>query len=336
MDSSVAYLEGWLPIRLYWSPTGPMVDWCYLGEQRLTQPFFEQSVTAALRHPFQALFRHQTPVATLLDLACEQPGLPLAGFIFHLSRCGSTLLCQMLAALPEHLVLSEPTPLNAVLNARRHDPQIDQDRQIAWLRAMVAALCQPRGGQEQRAFVKFDSWNVLDLPLIRRAFPDVPWIFLYRDPVEVLVSHQTMPGMQMIPGAMRPDPFGIPLAVTSTDTLIEYGAAVLEQICAAALEHVGPQQGVLVNYTELSIAFEATIAPLFGLRPTPAQQEVMRQATAVNAKDPGRPFVPDSGSKQRAAPEQLRRIVERRVGVLYTRLEALRHQQSADRKHLGR
>ena len=52
-------------------------------------------------------------------------------------------------------------------------------------------------------FVKFDSWNTLDLALIRRAFPDVPWIFLYRDPVEVIVSHMRQRGSQMIPGAFE-------------------------------------------------------------------------------------------------------------------------------------
>ncbi|HEU4322775.1 MAG TPA: sulfotransferase [Roseiflexaceae bacterium] len=334
MESSVAYLEGWLPIRLYLLSARLMVDWCYLGDQRLTHPFFEQTVATALRHPFQALFRHQTPIDTLIDLAEERPGVPPAGFIFHLSRCGSTLISQMLAALPQHLVLSEPPPLNVMLGARRRDPQIDEEQQIAWLRALVAALCQPRGGQERLAFIKFDSWNVLDLSLIRRVFPQVPWIFLYRDPVEVLVSHQTMPGMQMIPGTLRPDPFGIPLAVTSAETLLEYGALVLARICAAALEHIEAEGGVLVNYSELPAAVETVVAPLFGLRSTPEEQTAMRQATGVHAKDPHRPFVSDADTKRRAAPAQLRRMVERHVGAYYARLEELRRCQIADRTHV--
>ncbi len=334
MESSVAYLEGWLPIRLYPSSAQLMVDWCYLGEQRLTHPFFDQSVAAVLQHPFQTLFRHQTPIDTLLELAEERPGVPPAGFIFHLSRCGSTLISQMLAALPQHLVLSEPPPLNTVLGARRRDPQIGEAQQIGWLRGLVGALCQPRGGQERRAFIKFDSWNVLDLPLIRRAFPDVPWIFLYRDPVEVLVSHQTMPGMQMIPGTLRPDPFGISLAVTSTETLLEYGALVLARICAAALEHIEAEGGVLVNYTELPAAVETVVAPLFGLRPTAEEQAAMRRATGVHAKDPIRPFVADADTKRRAAPEELRRAAECHVGAYYTRLEELRRAQADDRTHL--
>ena len=35
----------------------------------------------------------------------------LSRFVFHVSRCGSTLVSQMLAAVPQHLVLSEPVDL---------------------------------------------------------------------------------------------------------------------------------------------------------------------------------------------------------------------------------
>ena len=37
--------------------------------------------------------------------------------------------------------------------------------------------------------MKFSSWNVLYLPLVRAAFPVVPWVFVYRHPVEVMVAN---------------------------------------------------------------------------------------------------------------------------------------------------
>ena len=46
-------------------------------------------------------------MSDLLDQAAAEPGIDPTGFIFHLARCGSTLVSQMLAALPEHIVLSE-------------------------------------------------------------------------------------------------------------------------------------------------------------------------------------------------------------------------------------
>jgi len=38
-------------------------------------------------------------------------------------------------------------------------------------------------------FFKFQSVLTFSLPEIRKAYPSVPWIFVYRNPVQVMVSH---------------------------------------------------------------------------------------------------------------------------------------------------
>ena len=48
--------------------------------------------------------------------------------------------------------------------------------------------------------IKLDAWNIGELPLLRECFPDTPWLFLYRDPLEIAVSHLRRPGMHMVPG----------------------------------------------------------------------------------------------------------------------------------------
>jgi hypothetical protein len=122
-----------------------------------------------------------------------EPGPAPDGLVFHMSRCGSTLVAQMFAALPDSMVVSEPPPLDDVLQISLLG---GADTAIAALRAMSAAFGR-RGG---RPFVlKLDAWHALALPLFRRAFPDTPWVFLYRDPVEVLVSHMRQRGSQMLP-----------------------------------------------------------------------------------------------------------------------------------------
>src|SRR5579885_3088625 len=93
-----ADFTGWTPIHITCRLEGAQVDWCHLGDVRFTEPFFEQTIAAALRHPARMLFRRQTPVAALEAFADEPAALPPRGFIFHLSRCGSTLAAQMLAA----------------------------------------------------------------------------------------------------------------------------------------------------------------------------------------------------------------------------------------------
>jgi hypothetical protein len=53
-----------------------MVDWCYLGEKRFTEPFFDDTINRCLRHPFNALFRHQPPIRRLEEWGHAQPGIP--------------------------------------------------------------------------------------------------------------------------------------------------------------------------------------------------------------------------------------------------------------------
>src|SRR5579871_6250069 len=213
---------GWTPINLAWRPEGASVDWCRLGDTRFTEPFFEQTIATALRHPARLLFRRQTPVAGLEALQDDPAALPPRGFIFHLSRCGSTLAAQMLAALPENLVLSEAPPIDRLLNLHRCDATLARERRIAQFRGLIHALSRPRHRDERRAFIKFDSWHMLELPLILEAFPGVPWIFLYRDPIEIMVSQHRQRGTQMIPGIVDPRIFGLDLAAVAQMSPEEY------------------------------------------------------------------------------------------------------------------
>src|SRR5258708_4780469 len=109
------HLAGWIPIRLYRTKSGPMVDWCHLGTTLLTDPFFVETIEHSFRRPFNLVFRHQTPIEVLGEWQAVQPGLPPNGFIFHMSRCGSTLISQMLAALSQNVVISEAGPIDYVL-----------------------------------------------------------------------------------------------------------------------------------------------------------------------------------------------------------------------------
>src|SRR5438445_5909861 len=176
-------LAGWIPFRIHPDDTRPAVDWCFLGEDTFTDPFFEQTIERCWRKPFNRLFAHETPIEVLLDRCAAQPGIAPTAFIFHGSRCGSTLLAQMAAALPRTVVISEAPPVDHILRAHA-----SEDARIGWLQALVSALGQPRKGDECHLFVKFDAWHVIDLALVQRAFPNVPCVFLYREPAAIIAS----------------------------------------------------------------------------------------------------------------------------------------------------
>lgn len=295
-------LNGWLPIHMTWPSSGPQVDWGLFGSKRLLEPFFADTTATVMRRPFEVLFRHQTPMETLGDWQAKSPGIAPTGFIFHLSRCGSTLVCQMLAALKQNVVVSEAPAIDGVLRAAKLQG-ISEEQRILWLRGMVSALGQPRAGGEKHLFVKFDSWHAFDLPLIRQAFPEVPWIFLFRDPVEILVSQATIPALHSFPGMTK---FGIPELDQARPGLVDnvtYCANVLSHVCTAALASLGDSQGrgIAVNYTQLPEAVTTCIASHFQL---PLSQEDLEQTGGqgrYNAKQPQALFTSDSKEKQEKA-----------------------------------
>jgi hypothetical protein len=309
--TKVSDLTGWVPIRYCWENGRPEVDWCYAGTRRFLEPFFDQTVEQFLRLPFNLLFRRQTPVEVLADWQAARPGLAPTGFIFPMSRCGSTLVSQMLAALPQNVVLAEAGPLDGVLRAPLRAPGVTDEQRIAWLRGLVSALGQARNPEEKHLFIKLDSWHTLELPLIQRAFPGVPWIFLYRNPVEVVVSHIRQRGAQMVPGVLDTASFGLDLAAAGQMAAEDYIARVLARICETALDmHQKTGGGMLVNYEQLPAAITAEVASFFGMAWSAEEKERLTAAARFNAKNPYLFFAPDSAEKQQQATDRIRQVAD--------------------------
>ncbi|MBS0631125.1 MAG: sulfotransferase family protein [Verrucomicrobia bacterium] len=321
-----ASFRGWTPIRIYPGADGLMVDWCHLGEQRFVEPFFDQSVSGALRNPAQRLFRRQTPIAFLADFARECPGLPPSALIYHLSRSGSTLVTQMLAQIPHNLVVSDAPPLDRVINAQLHDHAVTDEQRILWLRGLVSALGQPRHG-ETRFFLKLDSWHILQLPLIQRAFPTVPWIFLYRDPLDVLLSHHQVRGTQVLPGVLPAGLFDLDPPWAPPATFDDYAARVIAQLAQAAIRHTTAGRGRFVHYTELPGAVEELCNFFFDTRLVPTEVAAMQQALPFHAKHPHLPFVDATAARRAAAGPELLALAQTWLAEPYVRLEAIRLSQ---------
>ena len=318
---------GWTPLRVPWPQGRPCIDWCRLGDHRFTDPFFEQTINHALRDPARMLFRRLTPIESLEAFVDHPSSLRPSGFVFHLSRCGSTLLAQMLAALPESVVISEAPPIDQVLTVHQRDPRVTHGQRLAWVRGMIAALGQRRRGDERHYIVKFDSWHTLELPLLREAFPEVPWVFLYRDPVEVLVSQQRMRGIQMLPQVISPARFGLDPAAALQLSPDEYCAQVLARVCDAALAETARGGGRLVNYAQLPDVLWQSLAGFFGIGADAANRELWQRVTTRSAKAPGLPHADDRAAKQEAASPELRALADRWVGDVYAELEAVRTAQ---------
>jgi hypothetical protein len=306
----------WLPIAVGADSGEVTVDWARFGPAPLRAPFYEDDIRRVLRLPFNRAFRYRTGLHDLVAQAETMDSLAPNGFIFHMSRCGSTLAAQMLAALPNSIVISEAAPIDAVVQLARGWPAEDGARA---LRAMISAFGRKRSGHERRYFIKLDCWHTLALPLFRRAFPEVPWAFLYRDPVEVLVSQMRERGMLTVPQFLPPSFYGIGAESVPDE---DYCARVLAVICRAVIDH-NPRGTLILNYRALPDAVGAVILPHFGISCGEEERERMRQAAQQDAKSPSVPFASDTAAKQQAATPAIHRAAADHLDEIYARLENL-------------
>jgi hypothetical protein len=327
MNNPDTPFDGWVPIAVEWRDGRPEIDWCRFGPERFREPFFEDTLKRVVSRPFNQAFRRRTGVEALETWAERRPGLTPNGFIFHMSRCGSTLVAQMLAARSDSVVVSEAAPLDAMLRPQVSGGAIREDDQVRWLRALLSALGHPRAGGERHFFIKLDCWHILSLPLIRRAFPSVPWIFLYREPREVLASHLRQRGVQTVPGLVDSRLFGIDRAAAATMPPPEYCTRVLGAICGAAVRYAGEAGGRLVNYRQLPDALVGTILPHFGVPAAASDSAVMKDAAATHSKMLGHRYSPADEAKPIPADGPAGAAVATYLDVPYRALEQLRVSQ---------
>ncbi|MBS4729473.1 hypothetical protein MSM1_14355 [Mycobacterium sp. SM1] len=307
----LADLARWTPVRVDFSGPAPAVDWADLSEERFVEPFFDQTVVRWVSGP-----RARPLVRTGLDALVAldgEPSLEPAGIIFHLSRCGSTLVSRLLGTLPGVVVLAEPTPLNALLGL---DPgRVDEATLAGVVRLLVRALGRRRHGDERRLVLKCSSWNIRRRGVLAAAFPETPWIWVQRDPVRVLASLLAEPpgwlGLQATP-TRAAWLFGLDPAAVSAMARAEFAARALGAMLQAAADD--PVGRLCIDHADLPAAVWRRVASHLGLETDPAAIGRMIEESHFYAKDPaGRVFAgddPDRRPVTDAMREAARRFAE--------------------------
>jgi hypothetical protein len=115
------------------------------------------------------------------------------GVVFHESRCGSTLAANMLAAFdpPSTRVYSEHFPAIDALRAcagqdESSCPSATHQQLIQDVFFTLGRV--PADSPVQQVFFKTNSGGMF-ISHFTRAFPDTPWIYMYRDSQEIMQSH---------------------------------------------------------------------------------------------------------------------------------------------------
>ena len=288
----------WFPISIRMESSRPVIDWVFLGAPEFREPFYDHTVEAALGTPFGKLFRITTPMEELDRMEQSSP----SGLIFHISRCGSTLVSKLLNTFPECSSLSEPSLLDSLVRLAGYYPVSTVQ---TWLRSLVGVL----SGRQRRTILKLNPAQTANLPFWRETFPEVPWLFLYREPSEVVVANLRNPGFNqhVVAG-------GVDEEARLVELLRVYLAQGLR--CAGA-------GSLFVRYETLFPAGVSRIAEHFGLQADEKTKRRIDMLLKEDAKNPGVVFRPDAAEKQKEASTRCRRLCNQVLTSLISELDRL-------------
>ena len=110
----------WLPVALELDRFPAVVSdaslrWMEFDGSTFAEPFFEQTISR-LRQSTPAVREIDTDLETLLRAGKTRPKVAPAGFIFHVSHCGSTLVANALKTAKGAVVVAEhPVVANLLL-----------------------------------------------------------------------------------------------------------------------------------------------------------------------------------------------------------------------------
>jgi hypothetical protein len=316
-------LEPYTPVRLIISSDPYNVIWLKTGKLTVHQPFFEHR----LLHSWISQIRPRlgsTSIDRLIDLHKTDPGLAPTGFVFHVSRCGSTLVSNMLSVPASCSVLSEPFSVGTSLILA--ETSLPEQQHIEIFRALLGVLGRPQTPNQKHLFVKFTSWNVLYLSFIKKVFPEVPWIFIYRRPLEVAVSNlEDRIAWNLANNHPRLIERQLGIPDMSSLSVEEFYARVIAKYGESALRGLDTNS-MLVEYGEISESFIPRLLSFFKIEPTEEEIERMKGCLKLYSKDgtKQRKYSADGVKKVKMASPHLKEMIDRYSVASYEALESTR------------
>lgn len=325
----IAVQQGWVPTNLIMEDERPVIELALFESRRPQLPF----IGADLENCGQ---RVRIPLSEIADSVPDDASLtPL---IFHMSRCGSTLLCNMLRNIDRFKVVAEPEPINQVFQVAWPSKQ----QQVVALRALESlyrySLCE----SHQTLIIKSSAWTSAFSEIILQALPHSPWCFLYRDPVEVLSSNHKTPPQWLWPATLTAYLDLLGNSGQQVDKMdlrtrlyfdngyhpgmppIELCSKVLSECCRSIKRSMqGSRRGCIVDYAELPDALFSTLNEHFKLELTGLERVKAQSATMWNSKTfKLRKFKPDGERKRASASDDIINLAE---SFLQREIDDLKH-----------
>lgn len=255
-----------IPAPAGWCPTEVnidcrYVDWEEIGSTQLKEPFFSHTLSR-IRHENGGRKAIRTDVEALRQSWRDASGIVPAGVIFHISRCGSTLITNYLKAATDAVILSEPDPFMDLLL-----PGVEPTSAGEVLRALVRSFAHHRSDTPHEVVLKLSPVNDFSMLQARAVWPTTPFLIVLRDPADVVTSNivRRAPWLRTR-GSWKPERKLFPWAPLSAHQMndIDYCARAVGDFCDA-LRNGMDNNCKIINYHELNVTGLEEIARWFGL-----------------------------------------------------------------------
>ncbi len=196
----------------------------------------------------------------------------------------------MLAAANDTTILSEVPFFDDVLRA----PGMREFDEGNLLKDVIKLHSLPKDGVAKNVFIKTDSWHIMFYAEIRKMFPHVPFILLYRNPAEVVRSQNKLAGMHCIPQIIPPAFFGINDEIVTAEDFYNYPIKITEKYLQAFIDIASTDSNAfLFNYSEGMENIVRAIGNITGSAFSESEWQRMKEQQLYHSKFPGMFFTPE-------------------------------------------
>lgn len=273
------------------------------------------------------------------DDAVNKHGMEPKGFVFQESRCGSTLVANSLVAMDplKNRVYSEsPPPIQALKSCGEKNRLCDGKQAVELFRDVVYLMGRTDDAREENLFFKIQSIGSKNIAVAQEAFPNIPWIYVYRDPVQVMMSH--LQGGKKQANCVRQLNRSSELVIDKIHSLglnikslsVEEKCALhLSTLCDSAVSSLkSSQMGKAVNYKSLPhILMDSIIPDHFNIPLNSEEKDRIMKISGIYSKGKGqiRSWKEDSHQKDKAASPEVKSASNLFLSESFMELEKHQH-----------
>lgn len=256
------------------------------------------------------------------------------GFIFHPSRAGSTLICNMLSKLQNSRVIVEANVINKFARLKYVEKQ--NNLEGIGLKKIIAGYTVNQGDID-KVFFKFTSWlSNCSLEIIK-SFEKTPWLYVYRNPLEVIVSNLLKPNFLhslQFGGSMTGTYItGLSPSELAILSLEEFACITLAKNMQQILNNLPSSKGLIVEYTSIKEDFFTRILPHFKVDFTLKEEyHIIERSQYYSKSNSMVKFKSDINFKQKNVSLKLKQLARKyRLFDLY---EALKKEETKQKRFL--